>query len=331
MNKSNERINGNWEGVPWALFLIFIGIIFLLNNFGVLPWDVWGKLWSLWPLLLILVGLNIVFGKSRNGSMIVSFLFVFVIAPFIFLILVSDNNSVQEWFKRELNINLPSVEVPSSKKVEKIDTISVDDYEDIKYRNLSIDSGIGSVTLTDNKNLDDYLIVSSSYAEGQGIPSVTTSENGSDLSISFKSDFESVPINTLISNNYEYEFELGQTNIQTDLTIDLGVGSADVNFNSLNIRNLYAKTGTGSINIDLDEDVLPESIQLESGVGSIDIKLAEEIGLIVNYEAGIGSVNIDGESLRGNGSIDESKSTKSFKHFIRISVKTGTGSIDISR
>jgi len=42
-----------------GLFLIAVGIILLLNNYGVLAREVWHYIWRLWPLLLIFAGLQV--------------------------------------------------------------------------------------------------------------------------------------------------------------------------------------------------------------------------------------------------------------------------------
>jgi hypothetical protein len=54
-----------------ALLLITLGILFLLNNFGVISWEVWNDLWRFWPVILILIGLELLAGKSRLASFIV--------------------------------------------------------------------------------------------------------------------------------------------------------------------------------------------------------------------------------------------------------------------
>lgn len=45
----------------WGLFLLFLGILFLLQTFNVLPWGLWGTLWRFWPVLIISVGLSLLF------------------------------------------------------------------------------------------------------------------------------------------------------------------------------------------------------------------------------------------------------------------------------
>jgi len=47
-------------GVPiWGIFLLFLGVVFLLQTLNVLPWGLWGTLWRFWPVLIIIIGLGI--------------------------------------------------------------------------------------------------------------------------------------------------------------------------------------------------------------------------------------------------------------------------------
>jgi len=43
----------------WGIFLLFLGIVFLLQTLSVLPWGLWGTLWRFWPVLIIIIGLGI--------------------------------------------------------------------------------------------------------------------------------------------------------------------------------------------------------------------------------------------------------------------------------
>ena len=46
-------------GVVWPLLLIFLGAVFLLQNMGYLPPNFWTNLWRLWPVILVLVGIDL--------------------------------------------------------------------------------------------------------------------------------------------------------------------------------------------------------------------------------------------------------------------------------
>lgn len=66
-----------------SLVLIILGIIFLLNNFSYLSWDIWNTTFTYWPVLLIVLGLGLL--VSKNGSpqlVMVSAILIFAL-PFI--------------------------------------------------------------------------------------------------------------------------------------------------------------------------------------------------------------------------------------------------------
>jgi len=52
------------HGAPiWGIVLLFLGIVFLLQALDVLPWGLWGTLWRFWPVLIIIIGLNILLSR----------------------------------------------------------------------------------------------------------------------------------------------------------------------------------------------------------------------------------------------------------------------------
>ena len=55
----------------WPIILIGVGVIFLLNNLGVITGSPWEVIWRLWPVLLIALGLgnsHRAHGRGRLGS-----------------------------------------------------------------------------------------------------------------------------------------------------------------------------------------------------------------------------------------------------------------------
>lgn len=70
-----------------AILLIFVGVVLLLNNFGVIPWEVWGAIWKLWPVLIIAWGVQQIFRNSSNTKLVVSFLLILFIVWMVFSLL----------------------------------------------------------------------------------------------------------------------------------------------------------------------------------------------------------------------------------------------------
>lgn len=42
-----------------GIFLLFIGVVLLLQSLDVLPWALWDTLWRFWPAILIVTGLSV--------------------------------------------------------------------------------------------------------------------------------------------------------------------------------------------------------------------------------------------------------------------------------
>ena len=68
--RSTEKITVSEERQPrenhiptGGIFLVFIGVVLLLQSLDVLPWALWDTLWRFWPVLLIISGLSMLFGR----------------------------------------------------------------------------------------------------------------------------------------------------------------------------------------------------------------------------------------------------------------------------
>lgn len=67
---SGEQHHRERRSIFWPLFLIAIGVMFLLDNAGFLTGDVWGLVWRFWPLLFIVGGLDGLWkGEGIAGSL----------------------------------------------------------------------------------------------------------------------------------------------------------------------------------------------------------------------------------------------------------------------
>ena len=61
----------------WGLFLLFLGVTFLLQTLNVLPWGLWSTLWRFWPVLLINAGLSILL--RRYNTWLISILILILL------------------------------------------------------------------------------------------------------------------------------------------------------------------------------------------------------------------------------------------------------------
>lgn len=83
-----ERREHGGNIVP-AFFFILLGFLFLMNNLGILPWYIWSTLWRFWPVILILIGIQILVGKSVAARIIMTILAVFMLLAIIWYVFIA--------------------------------------------------------------------------------------------------------------------------------------------------------------------------------------------------------------------------------------------------
>lgn len=85
-----------------ALILISLGTFLLLNNFGLLTPDSWTLLFKLWPVLLILAGIQMIFGRGRATSLLITSIGIIILVVLISLLLAPNNPSVNGFINQYL-------------------------------------------------------------------------------------------------------------------------------------------------------------------------------------------------------------------------------------
>jgi len=75
----------NNRGVFWGVFLVLLGVVYLLRQFGLIYFHItWLFAWRLWPVLLIIAGLRLIL--PRTGNLAGSLILLVMVALFAYVI-----------------------------------------------------------------------------------------------------------------------------------------------------------------------------------------------------------------------------------------------------
>lgn len=74
-----QRSRSRRSGLFFPLLLVAFGILFLLVNLGVVGREIWRDVWRFWPVLLILLGLDLLGGRGSVGRAVGSLFSVLVL------------------------------------------------------------------------------------------------------------------------------------------------------------------------------------------------------------------------------------------------------------
>ena len=208
-------------------------------------------------------------------------------------------------------------------------TIASTEYSAVATMRLNANIDLGQLTLKDS-NSQDYLKVMSTIYSEQGKPVIEKTFNQNHLVIDFTSNKKS----NLVFNtqNPQYDLELGQSSIPTDLLLKFGAGSGIVILSKQKIGDFKAEVGAGSLELNFTEAAIPDgNVQFNAGLGSIKLTLPKNIGLKINYKVGLGSLTLNNEQLAagvGNGNFT-SDNFKAVEKSVEINVEVGLGSVEI--
>lgn len=109
MNKPVETINEkavtrkrtNDSGIG-ALLLITLGLILLFNNFGLISWSFWNVLFHFWPMIFIILGVDLIFGPNLIGKTLSSTINIILVLFVILYSLSLVNPVFDKWLGNEL-------------------------------------------------------------------------------------------------------------------------------------------------------------------------------------------------------------------------------------
>lgn len=267
-------------GFVWPIILIGAGILFLLNNLGMVNWNVWETLFRLWPVLLIAVGLDILVGRRFPiGSALLALLLVVV------LVLAVQGA-------------IPQSVTASGATVARTETISEDlkgnerATIDIQFRagNLYVDALTegssqliqGSVDLSQNESLNK------DYRGSNGAANFTLESRG--------------PLNVgpdvWTNNQKKWNLSLNR-DVPLDLRINTGAGQSNLDLTNLNLTSFDLNGGVGQVTVKLPVRGR-YSMQIDGGVGQLVVMVPAGVAARVHVDSGLGGVDASGFSHKGD-------------------------------
>jgi hypothetical protein len=88
---SEHRHRGS---LTWGLILILVGVMFLLSNFGIVPNVDWGQVARLWPVVIILIGIDTLMGQSEVADILSSLVGVFIFATVLGIVFIHTSPGI---------------------------------------------------------------------------------------------------------------------------------------------------------------------------------------------------------------------------------------------
>jgi len=310
-----------YRHVFWAILLIAIGVLFILNNFGILDFG-WRVLWSLWPLILIFWGISILPIKDWMKIAGLVLVLAFTITYFNRLtqhtpwFVFHDHGG--DFWDRGWNDS-------------DSDTISYN-YKDqnltVPFDSLSKKGVLRLIAAAGNFNVKgvaaDFLDFSKKGDIGNY--SLTTADNNSIKTIDLTMEKRRIR-HSVKENNVDIKLT---DRLPWDLDFDIGAAEITLDLREYRVDTVNIDAGASSINFKIGEKNPTTRMIFNAGAASITVEIPKASGCQVISESFMVSKNFEGLDKKSDGHY-ETPNFATSKNKIYITVKTALSKITISR
>ena len=319
-----------------AIFLIFIGIIFLLNTTGVLDWGIWLYILRFWPIFLILGGLKLIFGHTLLGELILT---GFAILTYTFVGFASYSAYTGSQYRVLPNVldkclveDCTNFWGRPGEVEEKREIVSMEKEDIYQSRILTLNIGAAEFEVSDSIN-DNHITGNLTYNRGDINPYFEKKIEDGKLEITFDTKREQHYVFSP-KTNVKYLFEIGaMETVPTDISLEIGAAKGSMILDQTLIKDFNANIGAGSLKIELMEKAIPTGvISIDIGAGKATLVLPKEVGYTISYDLGIGNISVNGKDIATFvGSEDEKKSENYDNAEIKVKIEAnvGVGSLQI--
>lgn len=287
-----------------GLYIFLIGFVSLWITLGFVNWSIVFQFLRLWPLFFIVVGINIIFSRTKFFFLKILSPFLVICAVFGVIYVAQDGNLFQQ---REIELYKINKEAVSLTKIT----------------DFSFDFSLGKLILTDS---DFNLIDANLYEPIESGPKINfqefEKENLCEISESFTSNYIFTPYD---------ERHLWDIRIGKEFPVKIKTKTA-MSENKFNISNLFVTDFILDTNFSSSEIKLGDSVRRVriNSVGSkINIAIPKEMGLKIYLNKFLISDNFEELGLDRNFKEYASKDYDNFKERVELDLNLKLSQLEI--
>ncbi len=310
----------NSRKLIWGSFLILIGLLLVVHNFGIMPLSInWGRLASLWPLILIILGLNSLSKNTNMNPWIFNGSAAIIIAIFIYQVVDfsgTKRNHLFDW-SDDLNIEIDSTGLKTQDFVLPLDS-------GVSKAKLSFEGGAAKFILNDTTSS----LIDAKTMTRKGEYSLEKVRTDSMESITMKLTSSNIKIkNGKIDNQVEVKLN---PSLDWDFNFEIGAGAIDFDFSNYKVSKINLDAGAASINLKLSDKASVSNVDVDAGASSVTIRVPKDARCRVKMDAVLSSESLAGFSKKKDGYY-ESDNYNGKGNLIYINVDAGMSSVTIER
>ena len=290
-----------YRGFFWPAILILVGVIALLVNAGVISTDRLSLLFDLWPVILIVIGLELIARRAVQGSSadVAAMLIVLLaVGGALAYVALAPNPSVTG----KLDVKAP---------VGNLDHASVE-----------VNVGAATISVVSSALEGDLYRAHIVYSGTK--PDVSFDRSNGSLQISQgNSGF------AFRSRGFNLQLEINST-VPWKLTTNSGASTETFKLGSVHVTSIEINTGASREEITLGPPAGIVPITIDGGALTVHLHRPSGAGASVTVSGGAVSLDFDGHQNRGIGNLQESSGSGSDMYRVEVNGGACTVTMDAS-
>ncbi len=292
----NNKITG-------GIILIGVGIILLLINMGIMSGAIIFEFFRLWPIVLIVIGVNVI---SKNNKIISVVTWILLFAIIIgYGVLTNEKPQIFESSMDE------EIKVEKQKVTEQGDL-------DLQFGGAEIVIGSTSDKLFNVMIENGYLEYDVQYSNDN--KRVDIDVDGTKR--------KKVYVFREIENEYNIELN---NEIEWNINADMGAISGIIDMSELKIDTLDLDLGAGDIEMIFGDKNDFTQVNVDAGASNIEIDVPENVGVKINSQGGLRHMDLkDGAWVRTQNSYYSPNYDEAQRKIV-LDITMGVGQVSVNR
>ena len=313
----------NKEKFSWGLILLFVGGVLLLDNLDVIDFY-WRSVFSMWPVILIIIGVNLLVPKRGIGNVISIVVTIAALAFLAFRGTFPPNDSW--WTFDNKGWKTEKRKASDNRSREKSSGTFTHAYENaITTAHLHIKGGAVEYEIS---GLTDALF----HAEATstiGGHQLETKTDGSNADLTFS-------MRDTKKGNWDMQGDENKAEIRLNrhpiwhISLDMGAGAAEFDLTQYKVAALNFNGGAASFEAKLGMPLEETTITAESGVASVEIEIPRAAACKIVVKSGLSSKDFPGFTKQSDGSYTTPGYEGANNRFL-VNLKGGLSSFTVKR
>lgn len=301
------------KGAGFGVFLLIIGIVWLLSYYNVVTIKTLYALLELWPLILIAAGIGVFF---KDKAFIRAAAWLTLLAVVICYGYFGNPKQV-------LSIGIFTNDTASGTKqpYKDGDRLSFDRTPGVERGELRL--SYGAAQLNVDSSAAELLEAETDLALVDYTQSLKNNGNKSSFDFRMKNVRFGNAKDTINSIN---RFHLSN-GVIWEMYVDTGASKSNLNLSGLKVETLKVNTGASEISIDAGS--YDTQIDIKAGASKIDITLPEDTGMKIKLEGGLNSTNFDEAAWTKDGAWYYSPGYNEKKYKAAAQISMGLGNLTV--